>query len=124
MSADNGIYILQTKDGFRVTETQAIDNLYWWGVCCSNSMVLYDVDEFFNICLNCKKVDVESEIRNKINPYVLKEYFGHCKVFKSEKEAHDEACRLYNEIMDNDCCPIVEYGIQSIDEWKNKDFPK
>lgn len=29
MSADSGIYILQTKDGFRVAFAQAIDNIYW-----------------------------------------------------------------------------------------------
>ncbi len=29
MSADNGIYILQTKDGFRVAHAQAIDNIYF-----------------------------------------------------------------------------------------------
>lgn len=29
MSADNGIYILKTKDQYRVTEIMAIDNIYW-----------------------------------------------------------------------------------------------
>jgi len=28
MSADNGIYILQSKDGFRVIYAQAIENIY------------------------------------------------------------------------------------------------
>lgn len=29
MSADNGIYILKTKDQYRVIYAQAIENLYW-----------------------------------------------------------------------------------------------
>ncbi len=29
MSADNGIYILKTKDQYRVIHAQAIENLYW-----------------------------------------------------------------------------------------------
>lgn len=29
MSADNGIYILETKDQYRVAHLQAIDNIYW-----------------------------------------------------------------------------------------------
>lgn len=29
MSADNGIYILKTKDQYRVIQTQAVENLYW-----------------------------------------------------------------------------------------------
>ena len=29
MSADNGIYILKTKDQYRVIHAMAIDNLYW-----------------------------------------------------------------------------------------------
>lgn len=29
MSADNGIYILKTKDQYRVTHAMAIDNIYW-----------------------------------------------------------------------------------------------
>lgn len=29
MSADNGIYILECKDQYRVIHAQAIENLYW-----------------------------------------------------------------------------------------------
>lgn len=29
MSADNGIYILHTEDGYRVAHLQAIENLFW-----------------------------------------------------------------------------------------------
>ena len=29
MSADNGIYVLKTKDQYRVAHLQAIDNVYW-----------------------------------------------------------------------------------------------
>lgn len=33
MSADNGIYVLKTKDQYRVAHLQAIDNVYWSAIC-------------------------------------------------------------------------------------------
>ena len=57
MSADNGIYILKTNDGYRVAHLQAIDNIYWWYSCCNNPKVIEKIDEhdlYYNeICLNC-----------------------------------------------------------------------
>lgn len=94
MSADNGIYILQTLDGFRVKHTQAIDNLYWW----------------------------EGETRNEINPDTLKECFGLCDVLKTKEEALMKASKMEEEIA-NSSCPILEYGIQMIHGWENKVFP-
>jgi hypothetical protein len=38
MSADNGIYILKTKDQYRVIEAQAIENLWW-------SFIKWDFDK-------------------------------------------------------------------------------
>jgi len=87
MSADNGIYILRALDGFRVTSAQAIDNIYWWG----------------------------DEQRTEINPEILIEYFGDCKVYQTDKEALQKAEQLYDEIMNDDYCPICEYGICYID---------
>lgn len=94
MSADNGIYILKTLDGFRVIHAQAIDNLYWW----------------------------DSEMRNEINPKELKRYFGNCKVYDTEKVAQEVAIQMYENIINDDYCSICEYGICYIKY--NKPFPK
>ncbi len=51
MSADNGIYILRTKDHqCRVIHTQGIDNLYWSFVVFSDSddLIPTRLIEFFN----------------------------------------------------------------------------
>jgi len=46
MSADNGIYILESKDGFRVTHAQAIDNLWWPG----NKLNPVQLKKYFGEC--------------------------------------------------------------------------
>jgi len=96
MSADNGIYILQTKDGFRVIEAQAIENLWYWGW--------------------------EDGPGSGLNPRYLKKYFGKAERFCTEEEAWKEASRLFKEIMDGDF-PILEYGITPIFE-PEVEFPK
>jgi hypothetical protein len=95
MSADNGIYILQSKDGYRITHAQAIENLYW--------------DE-----------DQRCEVQ-QLQPKKLERYFGKCKVFKTRREALKEADRLYQDIIKN--CGICEYGISFISGWENRRFP-
>lgn len=71
MSADNGIYILHCKDGYRVAHCQAIDNIYY----------------------NCRrKIDPEFNARE------LYFYFKDCKVFKIRAEAELEAFELYKNI--------------------------
>lgn len=90
MSADNGIYILQTRDGYRVVHAQAIENIY-------------DGDKF--------------------NLIWIAEYWGKCNLLKTEQEAWGEAKKLYDEIMDDDFCPIIEYGVQFIEGMENQDFP-
>ena len=97
MSADNGIYILQSKDGWRVIEAQAIDNLWW--------------DDYYK------------EIRTVLNPDMLLEYFGKCEVLKTKEEAMILATELYEEIMNSDF-PICEYGISFIYGWEDEEFPK
>ena len=97
MSADNGIYILQAKDGYRVVHAQAIENLWWWD-------------------------DGTEDKRWKLNPKYIFDYFGNCKVLKSRQEALAEATKIYDELMKSEM-PIVEYGIQSIDGWEDKEFP-
>ena len=121
MSADNGIYVLQSKDGYRVIEAQAIDNLWWWW----KDERLYD-DKYVE---KEQKKGVENpykdmgERREEINPRELLLYFGKCKVYKTKQKVMNEAVRLYNEIMNSDF-PILEYGISFISGWEDKEFPK
>jgi hypothetical protein len=61
MSADNGIYILQTRDQYRVTEASAIDNLHWDNKTMSWS--------------------------KEIVPTRVLEYFGNCKYTRDEATA-------------------------------------
>ena len=85
MSADNGVYILEMKDQARVIHAQAIDNLNWTWLGGGQS-------------------------REKFVPTAVVEYFGGVKPMTLQ-EAHDEAHRLYKDILDDDF-GICEYGIQ------------
>jgi hypothetical protein len=94
MSADNGIYILQTPvmngDGFeyRVVHAQAIDNIFWG----------------------------ENGYNKDGDPKAVVEYFGKCEVFQGEESARTEAFRLYDEITEGeDGYGIVEYGVSTIE---------
>jgi hypothetical protein len=96
MSADNTVAILHTKDGYRVKHAQAIENIYY----------------------QCRrKGDPQFNARQLWN------YFSNCKIFTTQEEAWKEAQRIYDEIMQDDCCPIVEYGIQFFGDGKFE-FPK
>jgi hypothetical protein len=95
MSADNGVYIFHTKDGYRVKHAQAIENIYY----------------------QCRRKGGP-----QFNARQLWFYFSDCKVFTTMEEAWKEAQRIYDEIM-KDCCPIVEYGIQLIGDG-TFEFPK
>uniref|UniRef100_A0A6M3L6Z5 Uncharacterized protein n=1 Tax=viral metagenome TaxID=1070528 RepID=A0A6M3L6Z5_9ZZZZ len=120
MSADNGIYILKSKDGYRVVHTQAIGNLFWWW----NDERLYD-DAYVE---GLEKQGVKNpfyhkgESRSEINPRELVNYFGKASVLETEGDAWKEAKRLYDEIIKGDY-PIVEYGISLISGWEDKEFP-
>jgi len=87
MSSDNGIYILHTSDGYRVTHANAIENLWWW--------------------------DEDSGYRDTLNPKYILEYFGSCSVFNSIDEALKEANRIYQDITKSGL--PLEYGIQIIE---------
>jgi len=94
MSSDNGIYILKTptKDKdifeFRVIHAQDIEGIYW----------------------NNQKNDYQE------SPYAanLISYFGKEKVL-TEEEADKMAFSLEKEIMSDDFCLILEYGINTIE---------
>jgi hypothetical protein len=61
MSADNGIYILKTKDQYRVIHAQAIDNL-WWSA-------------------------INSESQREMVPTRIVEYYGDTKYTRDELKA-------------------------------------
>lgn len=85
MSADNGIYITQWNDGYRVAEASAIENI-----------------DFIN--------DSISELENKrLQDEYRKSVFGRSEVFKTEDEAFDRARAIYS-IFRKRGWP-VEYGI-------------
>lgn len=93
MSADNGIYILQTNnvDGtgfeYRVAECQAIENISYYNPARG---------------YNDKIVD----------DAMLVIYFGDSKVY-NKKDAHDIANRIEDDILQS-YCPVLEYGISTI----------
>lgn len=126
MSADNGIYILQSLDGYRIIHAQAIENLHWWDNCCDNPDVvddeLKDSSFYHSKCLNCDTKDPEMKNKSKINPKTLKDYFGKSVKYDTEKEVMEEACNIYEEITNEDM-GIVEYGISFIRGWEDKFFP-
>lgn len=69
LSADNGIYILQTKDQYRVIETIAVENLWW---------------------------DYEGlRTREDVVPTRLIEYYGDCKYTRDETTALKIAASMF-----------------------------
>lgn len=95
MSSDNGLYILKTpkenSDGFeyRVIHAQAINNIYFDDTFPNNN-------------------------NPEGTPKEVIAYFGNCEVL-TEEAAQKKAFEMYDEIIKDDFCPIVEYGICSID---------
>lgn len=98
MSADNGIYILQTKGRkskfeYRVCHTQAIENLQW--------------DDQAKSETSDRKVWINN----------ARQIWKGCEVFCSHEEANKEAKKIYDDIMQSEL-PIVEYGICTINHLK------
>jgi hypothetical protein len=81
MSADNGIYIHKFRNGWAVEHCQAIDNIYW------------------------------HRGKKKYNYGILYSYFRGAKRFKTKGRALKYAFKLQDEILLDDFCPILEYGI-------------
>jgi hypothetical protein len=128
MSADNGIYILKTKDGYRVKHLQAIENIFWWPTCCDNpELVEQPLDPndmcYHDYCANCETLDPDWERREEINPAVIYDFFSDSRVFETEEDALNEADFLYISITRDDFCGIVEYGIQMINGLEDQPFP-
>ena len=88
MSADNGIYILNLKDQSRVIHSQCIEDLCW-------SFLTFEL------------------INDFVPTRVIERYVGTTPL--TRKEAQDEAFKMEKEILSDDFCPILEYGINSFD---------
>jgi hypothetical protein len=101
MNNHNGIYILETKGEWRVVLAPDIETLYYWKDERNGLYIQHDV----------------------INPQELVNYFHPCNVLKSEYEAMEEAKILFEEIMDDDYCPSIEFAISYIEGWKDKYYP-
>jgi len=71
MSADDGIYILESKDGFRVIYAAAIENVWEWDSTYTSKHLI---------------------------PKYLKEYFGEAKVLNSRDAAWEEALKQIKEL--------------------------
>lgn len=90
MSADNGIYILKTKDQYRVIHAQAIENVYW------------EHDNRIAYYINCRT--------NMLVPSRVVEFWGNARFTKSEEIAFKVANAMLSNIERN--CGICEYGIR------------
>lgn len=91
MSADNGIYIGafpktegSTEYEYRVIHAQAIDNVYW-----------------------------TPDDSLEENPREIVQYFGKAEVM-TEEFAHKKAFEMEKEILNDEFCPILEYGISTM----------
>lgn len=134
MSADNGIYILKTLDGYRVAHIQAIENLYWWPACCSDPEIVEEINDdiesirmqedtyYHDRCKNCGQRDPEWERREKINPLVALDLFKNAKFFTDEEDALNEADFIYCN-MTKYGGGYVEYGIQRVNGLEDIPFP-
>ncbi len=101
MSSDNGIYILETprRDDpklfeYRVAHAQAIENV---------------------IQQNARWADIQ--------PAYAVLYFGDSTVFDNKSDALLEAGSIEDKILEDDFCPIVEYGICEVDLPFDGPFP-
>jgi len=96
MSADNGIYILKSPkcdgDGFEYRVTHA--------------------QAIENIEWNVPP--------GEFNDEMLQDYFGKCEIL-TEEEARKEAFAMEEDILSDGFCPILEYGISTIE--MHRPFP-
>lgn len=101
MSADNGVYILKTprrdwpeRFEYRVAHAQAIENV---------------------IQQNASWADIQ--------PAYAIMYFGDSTVFDHKADALLEAGIMEDEVLSDDFCPILEYGICEVTPGFDGPFP-
>ena len=87
MSADNGVYILKTPDGKNGFEYRVV---------------------------HAQAIDNIYWEHPDGNPEQVVNYFGKCQVFKNGSDAFNKANDLVKEIISDEFCPILEYGVSQI----------
>lgn len=104
MSADNGIYVLQT-DGpeFRVKEIQAVENLYW-SRCSVHGLDTHFGNDGREMCIECRSTSTQN-CTPEMALQNAREYYGEGPVFTSRSDALEYAAGIL-ENMD-----VCEYGI-------------
>ena len=116
MSADNGIYILRTsgkdeKFEYRIMHLQGVEN-YKWHFCNKHPDGNFDRDENGeHVCKVCTAgycKHSNCHIKN------ARRMWSGCEVWAEEEDAWREAYKLEEEILKDDFCPILEYGVSSI----------
>lgn len=110
MSADNGIYIIHFLDQSRVIHTQAIDNLWWSFETFSSTLSTYDGDDWVEQMIHISNQKGSSSNVDKMVPTRIVEYYSGAKPMTRQK-ALDWAFKKEEEILSDDFCPILEYGI-------------
>lgn len=95
MSSDNSIAVLKTLDGkggneYRVRHLQGLDNMQWDKKTGGYSG------------------DPDVHIENARNMW------KGCEVFKNAIEAFDAAHKMEREILNDDFCPFLEYGVVQV----------
>lgn len=128
MSADNGIYLIEMRDGWRVSHLQGINNMWWHPNCCEDPNIVEDdlnPDDmcYHDKCVNCGTTDPEHEERDYANMEVVYGFFKNSDVYFSKEAAMNQADKIYVEITNDDFCGQVEYGIQVINGFEHLHFP-
>ena len=97
MSADNGIYILVTKDQYRVIHAQAIDNLTFSHVNRNNrELVPTRIVEYYSNCKYTRNIDLARKIAfSMARRYPVLEYgISEIKINKTWNQIVREAKEL------------------------------
>lgn len=109
MSADNGIYILETKDSYRVTHAQAIENLFYShiGFHSCEEIVPTRAIEIFGGCKFTRDKEKALKIAHDIEQGMYTEYgvriFSTYKSWKQMvNEAKDLAKKELKYLMENE----------------------
>lgn len=96
MGADDGIYILEAADGYRVIHDQGMQNLFW--------------------------DDIKKQQSDDINLYRLYLRFKDAQVLKNKRDAEKQATRLEDNRIKRWGCPC-DRGIIRINRLSNSPFP-
>lgn len=109
MSADNGIYILKTKDQYRVIHAQAIENLYYSHLNSYNSELFPTrIVEYYGDCRYTRDFDKAMKVATAMERRVGYTEYG-IKIFHINK--------TWNQIVKE----TKELAIKEIEKFKDDD---